>query len=175
MSRLTQFFLTASAFAPIFLSYSLVLALDNHCTMSLLSLGVCVALVLTCVGLLGMSRKFLPVKTFKTKRAEPKDNEIFSFLLIYLLPLVTRDLATYNWWAWGLVAALFCLMVAMSYGFHFNPLLALFGYHFYSISEEGGMPHVLITKRRIYRTGEVLQTRQIADFALIETDQRCSE
>ena len=77
-------------------------------------------------------------------------------------------MATYNWFEWILVTLLFCLIVATSYGYHFNPLLIFFGYHFYKVTETGGMPHILITNRRIYKIGETLDVARLAEYVLIE-------
>ena len=99
---------------------------------------------------------------------ETADNEGFGLLLVYVLPLITRDLAVYNWYEWILVTFLFCLIVATSYGYHFNPLLIFMGYHFYKVTESEGMPHVLITRRRIYKTGEQLEVARVTEYVLIE-------
>ena len=109
-----------------------------------------------------------PARTYHTETVETADHEIFGLVLIYLLPLITRDLVNYNWLVWILVTLIFCLVVATSYGFHFNPLLVFLGYHFYRVTEKGGIPHVLIANRRIYKTGETLNVARLSEYVLIE-------
>ena len=127
-----------------------------------------VVLACLCAGVINYLRNELQAREYTTQTVATADDEIFSFLLIYLLPLVTRDLGTYNWYVWFMVTALFCLILAISYGFHANPLLSILGYHFYRVTREGGMTYVLVTTRRIYRTGETLEVAKLAEYVLIE-------
>ncbi len=129
---------------------------------------VCVTLVGVCVVLLRFAKTNLESYNYRTSFVETIDNEIFGLLLIYLLPLITKDLETYNWAIWILVTLLFCFIVAVSYGFHFNPLLIFLGYHFYKVTESGGVTYVLITNRRIYKTDETLNVSSLTEYVLIE-------
>lgn len=108
------------------------------------------------------------MRVYSTATVETADNDVFGLLLIYLLPLITRDLATYNWLAWIVVTVVFCLIIAIGYGYHFNPMLSVFGYHFYKVTETDGLPHVLITERRIYKTGETLHVARLDEYVLLE-------
>lgn len=168
MSTFAKFILATTAFAPILLAYAAVSALNGDCCYAVGFLVGCIVLVLLCAGLLRFARTRLEPMVYRTVTVETTDNEIFSILLVYLLPLITRDLSTFNWHVWLLVGIVFCLIVATSYGYHFNPLLAIFRYHFYKVTEERGIPHVLITRRRIYRTGEKLEVGRLAEYVLIE-------
>ena len=132
-------------------------------------LAACLGLVLACDGLMHFGTRRLSTRSYKTATVETADGEVFSALLVYLLPLITKDLATYNWVVWILVTSLFCLIVATSHGFHFNPLLIFLQYHFYKVTEQGGIPHVLITRRRIYKVGETLTVARLADYLLVES------
>ena len=134
--------------------------------------AICVLLVLVCVSLLNFAKSQLRSRPYYTTTVEIADREIFSLLLVYLLPLITRDLADYNWPAWFVVTFFFCLVVATSYGYHFNPLLVLLGYHFYKVTEKHGMPHILITRRCIYTKGEELKVVRLAPYILIEKTER---
>lgn len=168
MSKSAKFVLATTAFAPILLAYAVVSALNGDCCHAVGFLASCIVLVLLCGGLLRFARMRLEPMVYRTATVETTDNEIFSILLVYLLPLITRDLSTFNWHAWILIGIVFCLIVSTSYGYHFNPLLTIFRYHFYKVTEEHGIPHVLITRRRIYRTGEKLEVGRLAEYVLIE-------
>ena len=141
----------------------------EYCQATLFTIG-CVLLVAVCVGFLHFGKTCLASREYRTATAETADNEVFSLLLVYLLPLITRDLALYNWYVWILLTFLFCVVVAASYGYHFNPLLVFLRYHFYKVTEADGMPHVLITRRRINKTGENLKVARLAEYVLIERE-----
>ncbi len=168
MGKLAKFLLTATAFAPALMTYAVVSLINYDYWNAAAFVGVCVLLVPLCVGLLYFAKSHFPSRIYRATAIENADNEVFHLLLIYLLPLITRDLATYNWPAWVLVTLIFCLVAATSYSYHFNPFLVFFGYHFYKITETGGIPHVLIANRRIYKTGETLDVARLADYVLIE-------
>ena len=168
VGKLAKFLLAVTAFAPVLLTYAMVSAINCEHWHAAAFVAGCVLFVLLCVVLLRFAKSRLQSRVYRTATVETSDNEVFGLLLIYLLPLITRDLATYNWFAWILVTLVFCLVVATSYGYHFNPLLVFLGYHFYKVAEADGLPHVLITKRRIYKTGETLHVSRLAEYLLIE-------
>lgn len=168
MGKLAKLFLAFTAFAPALLTYAAVSIINCDYRYAAIFLVACAALVLVCVGLLRFARSRLQPRTYRPATIETADNEVFGLLLVYLLPLIIRDLATYNWIAWVLVTFVFCLVVAAGYGYHFNPLLVFLGHHFYKVAERDGMPHVLVTKRRIYKLGETLDVARLAEYVLIE-------
>lgn len=126
MSKLAKLLLAATAFAPVLLIYALVSVVNSEYRNAAGFGAVCVLLVLACMWLLRFAKRHLQLKSYHTATVETSDNEIFNLLLIYLLPLITRELEDYNWITWIFVMFLFCLVVAVSYGYHFNPLLAFF-------------------------------------------------
>ena len=168
MSKLAKLLLATTAFAPVLLTYAAVSVINCEYWHAAALVTGCVVLVFLCAGLLHFAKSNLQSRTYCTATVETADNEVFGLLLIYLLPLITRDLATYNWPAWVLVTLLFCLVVATGYSYQFNPLLVFFRYHFYRVKETDGIPHVLITNRRIYKTGETLEVARLAEYVLIE-------
>ena len=168
MGKLAKFMLATTAFGPVLLTYAGVSVLNGAYCHAAAFVAACVALVALCATMLRFAKNRLQPRSYTTATVETADNEVFGLLLIYLLPLITRDLATYNWFAWILITVLFCLVVAVGYGYHFNPLLVFLRYHFYKVTETNGISHVLITKRRIYRTGERLDVARLAEYVLIE-------
>lgn len=168
MSKLAKFLLAVTAFAPVLWMYAVVSFLNsNYLYTAVFSVGS-IPLVLICERLLNCAKNQLQSRKYYTTTIETADGEILSLLLIYLLPLITRNLATYNWLAWLAVTFFFCFVVTASYGYHLNPLLVIRGYHFYKVTEKNGISHILITKRRIYTSGENLRVVRLAEYVLIE-------
>ena len=170
MSKFVTFLLGLTAFAPALFTYAGVSALNSEYCHAIWFLFFCAVLVVVCVDFLGTAKTRIQSKYFHAATVETVDNEVFGFLLVYLLPLITRDLANYNWPVWLLVTVLFCLVVSTGHGYHFNPLLTVLGYHFYKVTEPDGIPHILITSRRIYKTGEKLIVATLTDYVLLEKD-----
>ena len=168
MNKPAKYVLTLTAFAPVLLIYSYVAATSGRCLLAATFVAFCALLVFLCIFLIRRATRNLVSRTYETQVVETADSEIFTFLLIYLLPLITRDIQTYNWYVWIMITVLFCFVVATSYGFHFNPLLSVLGYHFYKIARQGEVTHVLITKRRLYKVGETLTVVRLSEYVLIE-------
>lgn len=104
-----------------------------------------------CFGLVQLSAsrygiESLPVQIKSVKTA---DNEIVGFLLVYLLPLINQSQGTISLPVQVFVAVIFFLIVYNSHAYHFNPLLGLFGYHFFEVTIEGDITYVLITRKNI--------------------------
>ena len=169
MSNLAKFLLAATAFAPVLLVYAIVSAINSNYCHAAVFLISCAILILMCMALLRFASKQLQSREYSTETVEIVDGEVFNLLLIYLLPLITRNLDNYNWLVWILVAFAFSLVVANSYGYHFNPLLFFLGYHFYKVKEENKkITHILITRRRIYKARNTLEVARIAPYTLVE-------
>lgn len=169
MSNPVKFLLAATAFAPVLLVYTIVSAINSNYCHAAAFLISCAILTLMCMALLRFASKQFQSRGYCTATVEVADGEVFGLLLVYLLPLITRDLDDYNWPVWIVVMFLFCLVVATSYGYHFNPLLIFLGYHFYKVKEENNnITHILITRRRIYKARDKLKVARIAPYTLVE-------
>ena len=168
MSRYAKYALALTAFAPALLIYAGVSALDGEFCRAIWLAFACAVLVIVCEDLLHIARTRVQSKSFHAAAVEAIDGEVFGFVLVYLLPLVTRDLDDYNWVVWVLIALFFCLVVAIGQGYHINPLLIIRKYHFYRVTEVEGIPHILITRRRIYKARAELTVARLADFVLLD-------
>lgn len=168
MSLLARLLLTLTGFAPILVVYAIVAVFDADYLPAALCTLVAYTLALVCKALLNYMARALAGRRYTTESVEPADSEIVSFLLIYLLPLVFRNLSEYDWLAWSTIVLLFCVLVAMSYGYHFNPTMVCFGFHFYKVREADGVPHLLVTRRMVYKTGEELSVIKLSAYLLLE-------
>ena len=76
---------------------------------------------------------------------------MFAFLLAYILPFLRADmdiLATLY------VMVLVVLALVHSGTYHFNPIMAMFQYHFYSVETAEGESRLLISKHRVKQVTE---------------------
>ena len=168
MSLLARILLTLTGFAPILFVYAAVSLFDGIYLTAAICTLIAYSLSHICSSLLKYMARTLSGRRYTAKSVEPADSEIVSFLLIYLLPLVFRNLSDYDWLAWGTIVLMFCVLVAVSYGYHFNPIMVCIGFHFYKVRESGGVPHLLVTRRMIYRTGEELSVIKLSSYFLLE-------
>lgn len=128
-----------------------------------------IGLVATTYFFLMWCQQHLKNTQIHTKAVKPTDKDVLAFLLAYLLPLFGADTLAFNKpIIAGYISALVFLVVYHSGSFHFNPMLALSGFHFYDIETDTGYGAMLISKRSHVVQERDLVVVKITDFLLLE-------
>ena len=121
-------------------------------------------LVTLCWILLRYAAKNAEKHSLYIKEFERRDQEILTFLFIYLLPFIrSENTAFANGWLTGLyVLAIITLAIVNAGAFHFNPVMRLLGYRFYAVKNRHGISNLLISKNDLRRPGKEVQTVGLA-------------
>ncbi len=135
MTRLAQFFLVLTSLAPLALVEAAVQFGSGASRTGLWYLLGAIALVLLCAGLLAGVRTWNAPVVLELSGPSLKESEPLGFFVAYALPLLGGSHAG-NWLGLVTFAALMGLMVWQQQLFHMNPLLALFGFHFFSAKND---------------------------------------
>ena len=167
-SRFAKLLLILSAIAPVGLVYAWVAFREGHHAAALWLLLGCIALVGICATLLARAKALLERFSFSLSSVEAADRENIAFMLLYLSPLFTSQFGQLNMDLLIPTLAIFTLMTATGYNYHFNPLLGLLGWHFYKVSSTEGVSYVLVTKKQIRNTGQINNVGQLTDYILID-------
>lgn len=116
-----------------------------------------ILLVLICWGLLDNLGKTGEKYTINIAEFESTDKEMVAFLIAYLLPFIaSENLEFTGQWLTGIYILVVIFLTVMHAGMvHFNPVMGLFGYHFYSYKNENGTPQVLISREETMKVGKV--------------------
>jgi Kef-type K+ transport system membrane component KefB len=160
--------LTASAIAPVGFTYAWVAYAQDETFTATLALGVSLIAVVVCLVVLAFARKNLEAMPFTPASIEAADNENIGFMLLYLLPLFTDKINTLNWQLWIPTVAIFAIITATGYSYHFNPLLGLMRWHFYKVSSSEGVTYVLITRKHLRTAASSLSVGQLTEYILID-------
>lgn len=170
LSTLARLMLTATAIAPVSLTYAWVSFYQGHRVIALTALLVAAFLVCLCILLLRHVRTQIEALPFKAESIEPADAESLGFMLLYLLPLFTDDIAGLNWELWVPLIVVFGVMIGTGYSYHFNPLLGLLQWHFYKVTSVDGITFVLITKKHLRTASSVHRVGQLTEYILIDLE-----
>ena len=137
-------------------------------------IGITSALTFVCLGLLKYLAKNGPEDSLYIKEFESKDQEILSYLFIYLLPFIQSDNPTFaSMWITAIVSlAIITLFIAHVGAFHYNPVMSIFRYQFYAIRNTHGVSYLLISNTNIPRPDRKLQTVRIARYVHLYTEKR---
>ncbi len=134
-------------------------------------LAAAVLLVFLCWGLLRYAAKNAQKHLFHIKEFERNDQEVLAFLLAYLLPFISsKNMAFTGEWLTGTyILVIIFLVIAHADALHFNPVMGLLGYHFYSVKNGDGVSHLLISKEELRRPGKDVQTVRLAHTIYLHT------
>lgn len=123
-----------------------------------------VLLTLACWGVLALFSKKLQRNSFTVTEFESQDKEVLVFLLTYLLPFISSNKLSFTgeWFTGIYIIAVIMFSLMHADAFHFNPLMSLFGYHFYSVKGSDGLRYLLIATDPIRRPGQPVDTVSLA-------------
>ena len=170
LTTAAKFFLTCTALAPALVVYALVYALNYEFVASAILTCISAVLVLGCWSLLRHVRRRAETENFRVTAVEIADGDSISFLLLYLIPLITGGSPRLDLTVWIPALLVFGLAVAKSYSYHFNPILGFFGWHFYKVTNVEGVTYVLISKKQIRNVSKSIVVCQLTEYILIEPE-----
>jgi len=129
-----------------------------------------VSLVLIWVCVLIFAYTQLGRTSLSIKKVETADKETLSFLLAYLLPILAKDYTDLrqNTPTAIYIYAILFFAVYYSNSFHFNPLLAFVGFHFYEIETEDDMPYVLISRAVLKRQKSRREVVKLSEYVYLD-------
>lgn len=170
MSRVAKFLFAATSVAPALLTYALVaLWMREFVTAGALVFVAAVFLAFS-YGMLKCMKRNLERIDFKVKSVEVADHESTSLLLVYILPLLRShfEFAEIDLLVWIIVPVVLVLLMSTGYGYHFNPLLNMLGWHFYKVGTPEGVNYVLITKKRIRNVKKTTKIGMLTEYIVID-------
>jgi hypothetical protein len=168
--RVAKFLLIASALAPVGLVYAWIVWRSGQHGVASVIVVACALLVLICVYLLRQAGASLERFPLAITSVEPADRENIAFMLLYLSPLFTSELGQLNTNLLIPTLAIFTLLTATGYNYHFNPLLGLVGWHFYKVQSGEGVTYVLITRKQLRNIDTINFVGQLTEYILIDLE-----
>ena len=131
------------------------------------------ALVAVCRGMLRYAAKKCQKAPVHVKEFERKDQEVLTFLFIYLLPFIQSGSSTIANEPMTSICILVIITIALARAgaFHFNPVMSLiFRYRFYAIRNVHGVPNLLISREVLRRTDIIVPTVKVADNVYLQRE-----
>lgn len=168
LSLFARILLTATAVAPVLMVFATYFFWDQKYWVGGILIGVVVFLVIVLLFLLSYCNRTIERIKFDIVSIESADREYVSFLLLYLSPLFFSDLANINWSIIVASFTVFAVFVSTGYGYHFNPLLGLCGYHFYKVSTAEGVSYVMVTKKKLITAKKIFTVGQLTDYIVLD-------
>lgn len=171
-NRAAKLLLVATSLAPVLGAVAVnQLARDEPWTSWFPWLASGLGCVLVCWLMLVLAGRRGERQPMQVAEVESADKEMLGFLLTYLLPFIASDRLGFSgeWMTGAYILLIIFLAVGHGDTYHFNPVMGLLGFHFYSVKTTGGMPFLLITRRVLRRPDEKLTVVQITQSIYLET------
>lgn len=171
-SKLAKLMLMFTSIAPVGLTYSWVAFQEGFEFTALILFVCCISLAWICAKLLSYAEKNLPKSKFKITSIEPSDSENIAFMLLYLLPLFESNFAGLNWQVWIPAIVIFAAVIISGYGYHFNPMLGLLGWHFYKVGTNEGVTYLFISRQKFSSANVSLAIGKLTEYIILDMGGR---
>lgn len=174
LSCFAKWCFTATAVAPA-LGAASIIALSSYKSWPI-CIGFAVAALLSVVItflLMAFVKKQVQQSHLVVDSVDQADQKVLEFLLAYLLPVFSATSLTSVTGSLALtIYSLVIVFLTVAHGniLQFNPVLAMFGYHFYEVRSEKGIAYLLITRRKIHKAKHALVCKHITDFIVLDVD-----
>lgn len=173
LSVTARFLLVSTALSPVLAAVAIQSIADNQSWRTWIWwVIVALCLVILCWLLLRYAASNVQKDSVTIESVERHDREMLAFLFVYLLPFVRSDDGPYEG-TWITLLFVFCIIVLAivhAGALHFNPVMSLLRYRFYSIRDDQGVSSLLIMKERLARPGNPVQVVQLARDVYLRTD-----
>lgn len=170
LSKFAKFLLVSTACAPVLFTYAFLEYLQKGVSSTFISLIVAtVLLTLICYFVIVAAKTQLGRISFTVSQVKSADSETVGFVLVYLLPLINTTDVAINTPVLIFVLCLFGVVVWTTNAYHFNPLLGLFGFHFYEATSSQNVVFLLISQRDIRRTKQISEVVQLTEYIVLDT------
>jgi len=163
-----------SAAAPLCLVFAVTWFLQKHTERGAWIIpAICVAISIGLIVLFKVSfdycRRNLPPIEIRINEFAPHDAWIIAYIISYVLPFASIVFNDFSPILSGAIAIVIILVAPFVNSATPNPLLFLWGYHFYLVkAEHGASDFVLIRKRVLRNKKEVKYVYRIFEFLLLD-------
>lgn len=169
LGRLVRLLLALTAIAPLSISLAYIYAVkDQNIRLAFIAACSCVFLGAVALWIIGKAQTRLERLPITIKKAKSADKEVIGFFVAYALPLVFRGQSSPDVGAWVLAACMLFFVLWTTHSLQVNPVLGLFGYHFYEVETADGITYLLISKRRIGNALTIKHVVQLSEYGILE-------
>ena len=171
MNRFYKLLFAATSMAPITGAYAINQFIDGQIASGIGFIILGLSLMFICWAMLIFAARNQQTEPLYVVEVGLSDKEILAFLIAYLLPVLSRDSfdVLANPLSGFFVLFILLLCVYNSNAFHFNPLLAMAGYHFYEVKTESGIPYMLITRNTIRDKNYATLVKELSTYVYLDT------
>lgn len=163
--------LLITSISPILFTYGALYLKDNK-VVAFQLFGLAIVLAFLCKLILMLFKRKLPTSTIQISSVKIADQQVFAFIIAYLLPVVAKTSIDIDINVTACVLILILITIYQSDSYHFNPLLSIiFRYHFYEVTTSQNITYVLLTKKEIINTRKTIKFSKISEYMILDVGE----
>lgn len=163
-NKIIQVILVSTSISPILLTFwfkEFSISWDFSSGIFYLLTAVILLFVLKII--INLAKEKLQVIEISVIEISNADKESIIFIFTYLIPLLNIDIPMLLF-----LLVLFFIIILTTNIYHFNPILGVLGYHQYEIKLKDGSTFILITKKTLFYSKQIVEVVQITNYMLLE-------
>jgi hypothetical protein len=169
LGRVVRVLFALTAVAPLSISLAYVFAAKEHnYRWAAIAFFACLLLGAISLWIVEQARAKLEALPIVIKKVKSADKEVIGFFVAYALPLLFRGEINADAGAWGLAAFLLLFVLWSTHAIQVNPVLGMFGFHFYEVETSDAITFLLITRRKINNAMAVGKIVQLSEYGILE-------
>lgn len=124
--------------------------------------------------ILAFIRKYVQREALEIIEIEQADQRVLEFLLAYMLPVFSGvSIQTMTGSLALTIYSLLIVALTVVHGnmFQFNPVLALFGYHFYVVRSSNRINYLVISKSNFHKADRTITCKRISEYIRLDVTE----
>ncbi|CAJ0778067.1 hypothetical protein [Ralstonia chuxiongensis] len=160
-----------TAIAPLSVSLAYIYAAkDFNYQLAAIAAFSCVLLGAVCLWIIDKAQARLERLPVTIEKAKSADKEVIGFFVAYALPLIFRGQASPDLGAWLIAGGMLLFVLWTTHSLQVNPVLGLFGFHFYEVETKEKVTYLLITRRKINNVLAIGRVVQLSEYGILESN-----
>ena len=177
LNKFTKMLLVGTSLVPTLL----IMAVDHffaHGITNWLGFGTQLIIIALALVVIALAVMFVAARNGERQqlqicKAKNSDKQVLTFLLAYLMPILSEHKYLFRDFNVPTLALLALLAIAVyhSNAFDFNPMLGMLGYHFYEIEDGNNFPYLLISRTPLKKSCQELTVVQLFDYTFLAVEK----
>ena len=97
---------------------------------------------------------------------------MIGFFVAYALPLLFKGQVSVDVDAWVLAGGMLLFVLFTTHSLQVNPILGLFGFHFYEAETKDGITFLLISRKKINNVKSIKNIVQLSEYGILEINKK---
>lgn len=176
LGKIVRVLLALTSVAPLTISLSYTYASKEHnYWLAFIAIMACVLLGALSLQIIAMAQSRLEHLPVVIQKAKSADKEVLGFFVAYALPLIFRGPAAPDLQTWLMAGGMLLFVLFSTHAMQVNPVLGLFGFHFYEVETKDGITYLLITRRKISNVKSLNRIVQLSEYGILEASPKSKE